>query len=142
MATKKSTTKKAGTKKKGIPAAGIAAGVVAAGAAAGAAYYFYGAKGAKQHRAKARKWAGAMKREVIKEAKMIQKLDDKVIHGVIDRVANTYRAAKSVNPEEIREAAMELKNNWKKIQAEMKGARSTVKRTAKKAVKKSAKRRA
>lgn len=140
MATKKNNR---ATKRK-VPAAGIAAGVVAATAAAGAAYYFYGAKGAKRHRAAAAKWAGGMKREVVKEAKKIQKLDDKVMHGIIDRVAGTYRAARSVDPEEIRQAAMELKKNWQKIRAELTPRSSKKvgkKRPAKKAAKKAVKRR-
>ncbi len=139
MATKQTTKKK-----DGVPVSGIAAGVAAAAAAAGTAYYFYGTKGAKRHRAAAAKWTAAMKREVVKEAKKLQKLDDKVMHGVIDRVAGTYRAARSVNPEEIRQAALELKRNWEKLRAEMKrgGARASAKkRPAKKAAKKTTKRR-
>lgn len=143
MATKKNNR----TKK--IPAAGIAAGAAAAVAAAGAAYYFYGAKGAKRHRAAAAKWAAGMKREVVKEAKMLQKLDSKVLHGVIDRVAGTYRAARSVDPAEIRVAASELKANWKKIQRELNagktGARRAVsraRRAAKRPAKKTAKKKA
>ncbi len=133
-------TKKTASKKK-VPVAGIAAGAAAAAAAAGAAYYFYGAKGAKKHRTAAAKWAAGMKRDVVREAKKLQKLDDKVIHGVIDRVAGTYRAAQAIDPGEIRRAAGELKANWKKIQAEMRSGRTTVKRTAKKTAKKATKKR-
>jgi hypothetical protein len=142
MSTKKTT--KHASKKKGVPVAGIAAGVIAAAAAASATYYFYAAKDAKKHRKVAAKWANDMKLEVVREAKKLEKLDDKVMHEIVDRVAKTYRAAKSVDPAEIRQAAMELKANWENMRAELKGpvaraVKKTVKKVAKKVVKKSTK---
>lgn len=126
------TTKKA-TKKKGVPAAGIAAGAAAAAAAAGAAYYFYGTKHAKQHRAKAARWANAMKKEVVREAKKLKDLDDTLVHGVIDRVSKAYRSEKGVTPADLKAAVAELKSNWKKVKAEaVPAARKAVKKATKK----------
>ncbi len=113
MATKKTT------KKKKVPVAGVAAGVAAAAAAAGAAYYFYGAKNAKSHRRKAAKWATDMRRDVVREAKKLQKVDDVIMHKIVDRVAGTYKGVTSVDPTELRAAAKELKDNWKFIQKEI-----------------------
>lgn len=124
--------------KKGVPAAGVAAGVAAAAAAAGAAYYFYGSKKAKAHRRKAAVWATSMKRDVVREAKRIQKLDNAVMHEIVDRVAGTYRAAKSVDPDEIINAANELKKNWKRLRAELVSTGTTAKKVVKVATKKTA----
>ncbi len=128
MATKKSA------KKKGIPVAGVAAGVAAAAAAAGAAYYFYGSKKAPQHRKAAVKWAHDMKRDVVREAKKLQKIDDVVMHEVIDRVAGTYKAGE-VTAADLKSAVSELKDNWRKIRTEAKSGGRTVTKTAKKVAK-------
>ena len=129
-------------KNDGITPTAVAAGVLAAGAAAAAGYYFYGAKHAKKHRADAVKWAHDLKSDVVKEAKRIQKLDETVVHGVIDRIAGAYENGKAT-AEEVRAATDELKKNWKKLRGEAtsRGAKRPAKKTAKKAVKKTAKKR-
>jgi hypothetical protein len=116
------------TKKKKLPIAGIAAGTAAAAAAAGAAYYFYGSKHAKQHRSNAAKWAGHLKRDVMREVKKLKKIDDVAVRRLVDHAVETYKGGK-VTAEELRAAATELKRNWKKLRTE---AKSIPKRAAKK----------
>ena len=104
---------------KGKIAVEIGAGIVAAGAAAAAGYYYYASTQAKKHRKIAVKWAGDMKREVIRETKRLRKIDAQDIARVVDTVANTYRGVRSVNAADLRRAANELKSNWKMVQREI-----------------------
>ena len=105
----------------------IGAGLVAAGAAAAAGYYFYGSKKAKKHRKIAAKWATAMKNEVVKEAKRLEKVNPKAVAAIVDRVARTYQGVRSVDIGEVRRAAKELKANWAMVHRE-------AKRTARKSI--------
>ena len=126
----------------------VGASVLAAAAAAGATYYFYGDKSAKRHRASATKWAKGMKEDVLKQAKKVQKLDQKTMAAIVDKAAAAYSTVKSVNKEDLTAATRELKKHWKSVQAELdtmkskaggvKKAASKTGSTAKKAVKKSA----
>ena len=107
------------TKKEKVVAE-IGAGLLAAGAAAAAAgYYFYGSAKAKQHRKIVTKWATDMKKEVIREAKRLKKMDSREFAKVVDTVSNAYRGAKSVNAADLKRAANELKSNWKMVQKEL-----------------------
>jgi hypothetical protein len=107
--------------KTGVSTAAIAAGVIAAAGAAAAGYYFYGSKDAQKHRKAAVAWAGDMRKEIQKEAKRLRSLDMTVMHDVIDRVSGAYEEARKVDPAEIRKAAEELKQNWKKLRGEVAG---------------------
>jgi hypothetical protein len=98
----------------------VGAGLIAAGAAAAAGYYFYGSKKAKEHRKIAAQWADDMKKEVIKEAKRLEKTSPEAIAAVVDRVAKIYRGARSVNAADVQRAANELKANWGMVQRETK----------------------
>lgn len=116
----------------------IGAGMLAAAAAAGAGYYFYADKNAKKHRQSASKWAQGMKKEVMKEAKKIKKLDKKAVAAIVDKVSAMYQGVRSVDSKHLRAAAAELKRNWKEVGREIAGAKMTVTRkgTAKKKVRK------
>lgn len=119
--------------KKTIRAVEIGAGVAAAVAVAGAAgYYFYGAKGAKKHRAAASKWAVGLKKSVAREAKKLGKIDAKSVSALVDNAAEAYEAVKTVKKEDLTAAVKELKSNWHMLSA------GTVKKAAKKVVKKAA----
>jgi hypothetical protein len=120
---------------KAAKAAEIGAGVLAAAAAAGAGYYFYGDKNAKKHRAAASKWAKGMKADVLKEAKKLKKIDQKTVATVVDKAAAAYASARSVDKKDVAAAARELKKQWKKVEAEISKAKTSV-RAAKKSVKK------
>jgi len=98
----------------------VGAGLIAAGAAAAAGYYFYGSPGAKKHRKIAAKWADDMKKEVVKEAKHLEKTSPKAFAAIVDRVAKTYQVARSVDAAEVRRAAKELKANWDTVKSEAK----------------------
>src|SRR4051812_21905054 len=100
-------------------AIGVGAGIAVAAAAAGA-YYFLGSDKAKEHRRKAAKWANDMKRDIEKEVKGVTDASPRAINAIIDRVAKTYTAAKTVDADEILRAAKELKSNWDAIQAQTK----------------------
>jgi hypothetical protein len=133
-------------KKKGQSAATTAmevgAGLAVAAAAAGAGYYFYGDKSAKKHRAAATKWAKGMKADVVKQAKKVQKLDQKAVASIVDKASAAYATVRSVDQKDLKAAASELKKNWKHVQAEINNLGkkvASVKKSAKKAVKKSAK---
>jgi DNA-binding protein HU-beta len=119
----------------GLLAAEIGAGVLAAGAA-GAAYYFYGTKKAKKHRAAASKWAKDMKKEVLKEAKKVQKLDRQAMGRIVDAAAASYKSVKSVKPEDLAHLQAELKHNWEVVARELAPAKAPSKKAVKKAVKK------
>ncbi|CAN5738484.1 hypothetical protein BH11PAT2_BH11PAT2_00270 [soil metagenome] len=113
----------------------IGAGVLAAAAAAGAGYYFYGDKSAKKHRAAASKWAKDMKNEVVKEAKKVKKLDQKAIATIVDRATAAYGTVKSIDKNDLKSAATELKKNWKAVQSEISAAGKSATKTVKKTVK-------
>ena len=152
MVAKKTGAKKAPAKKKGmsdLQKAELGAGVLAAVAAAGAAgYYFYGAKGAKKHRAAAAKWAKGLKNDVVREAKKLKDLDEKAMAGIVDQAAKAYKGLDDVTPGDLRAAVAELKGNWEKMKKEVRGAKKKTapkkapakkaapKKTAKKAAKK------
>lgn len=113
----------------------LAATATAAGVAAG--YYFYASKNAKKHRRIASKWAGNLKKDVIKQAKKVTNIDRDTLAGIIDKASAAYRNVKNVGPTELSRATKELKNNWKELMSELskdtKRAKSTVKRTVRKA---------
>lgn len=114
---------------KGKVVAEIGAGLIAAGAAAAAGYYFYGSKQAGKHRKIAAKWAGDMKKEVIREAKGLKGINSRQFAKVVDAVADTYRSVRSVKAADLKRAANELKSNWDMVQREVeKGGRKTVSR--------------
>ncbi len=106
-------------------AAGIGAAALAA-AAAGAGYYFYASKDAKKHRQAASTWAKGLKREVVKRAKTLKKIDARAIARAVDEAAEIYDGVRGVSAADLRAATKELKANWKKMQAE----RKPVKRAA------------
>ncbi len=150
MATKKTGAKKAPAKKKGmsdLQKVELGAGVLAAVAAAGAAgYYFYGAKGAKKHRAAAAKWAKGLKADVVREAKKLKDLDEKAMAAIVDQAAKAYKGLDDVTPGDLRAAVAELKGNWEKMKKEVRGKKKvtpkkapTKKAAPKKAAKKAAK---
>jgi len=132
MATKKSASKK-GKQSGAMIAAEVGAGVLAAAAAAGAGYYFYGSKQAKKHRHAASAWAKGMKRDVVKQAKKLKKIDQAAMAAIIDEAASAYVGARGVGAEDLRLAASELKNNWQLIRRELGGATKRVGKAVKKA---------
>lgn len=132
MATKKSAKKKGG-QSGAMLAAEIGAGVLAAAAAAGAGYYFYGAKGAKKHRHAASVWAKGMKRDVIRQAKKVKKIDQAAMAAIVDEVARGYSTARGASAADVHLAATELKRNWDAIRRELGASTKRVTKAVKKA---------
>jgi len=98
-------------------ALGVGAGLAAL-AAAGAGYYFYAAKDAAKNRKKAAAWAKKMKADVIRAAKKVEKLDEQAMHTIIANTEAAYRAMRNLKPEEVAQAAAELRAHWEKVKAE------------------------
>ncbi|MEA2701359.1 MAG: hypothetical protein QOE22_68 [Candidatus Parcubacteria bacterium] len=121
----------------------VGAGVLAAAAVAGAGYWFYGDKNAKKHRKAANVWVKNMKKDVVKNAKKLKRLDQKAMARIVDEASALYEGARSVDRKDLRQAANELKRNWEVVKAEVRGrvggAKRVAKRSAKKAVKKTVK---
>lgn len=110
------TQKKRGNEKMAV---GIGAAALAA-AAAGAGYYFYASKDAKKHRQVASTWAKGLKREAVKRAKSLKKIDARAIARAVDEAAEIYEGVRGVSAADLRAATRELKANWKKMHAELK----------------------
>jgi len=90
------------------------------------AYLLYG-KGAKSRRLKIKGWAKDMAHEVRKQAKPLAKLDRKVFHQVVDRVADEYRNVKKIDAKELHRVSQGLKEAWATLGASAKTAVSRVK---------------
>ncbi len=120
----------------------IGAGALAAAAAAAAGYYFYASKDAKQHRKVAAKWAGGLKRDVLREAKKLKTMDRAKVVAAIETAVSAYEDVRSVNSKELVRAAKELKNNWREIalEAGVKTARKAAPKGRTRAAKKTARR--
>lgn len=118
-------------------AAGIAAAAAAAAAAAG--YYFYASKDAKQHRQIAATWATRLKKDAIREAKKISKVNRATVLDAIGTAAAAYGTLKNVDQKQVARAIKELQANWKTLAEEAGAAGTGVKKTVQKAVAKAAK---
>lgn len=99
-------------------ALGVGLGLAAA-VAAGAGYYFYGSKDAKSNRKKAAKWANDMEAQVKSKAKKLKKLDEKAYKTIVDETMKAYTKVKSIDQDDLRGAALELKSNWKNVKKEL-----------------------
>lgn len=130
-------TKKSSKKVNGAAALGAAA-AVAAVAAGAAGYYFYGTKNAKKHREAAKKWSKDLKRDVVREAKKLKELDEKIIARVVDEATRAYKGIEGITPADLKAAAAELKGNWKKVKSELRSTKSKAKTAVKKVAKKAA----
>jgi uncharacterized protein HemX len=118
---------------------GLAA-LAAAGAAAAAGYYFYASENAPKNRKIAAKWAGDLKRDVVKEAKKLKKIDRAAIMKVVDDAAKTYAAnAPRIDKQALLRAAKELKAHWDEVRSEAGGVAKSAKKSAKKVVKRAVK---
>lgn len=111
------------------------AALAAAAAAASASYYFYATKNAKKHRQAASAWARGMRKEVLKRAKSVKKIDAKTVARIVDDAAATYQSVRGATKGDVATAARELKRNWARVKAELEPSPALV-RKAKKLAKK------
>lgn len=118
---------------------GLAA-LAAAGAAAAAGYYFYASENAPKHRKIAAKWAGNLKRDVVKEAKKLRKIDKAAVMKIVNQAQAAYtKNGPKIDKEALMKAASELKKHWDEIRDEAAPAVKTAKKAVKRAAKKVAK---
>ncbi len=117
----------------------LGAGVLAAAALAAAGYYFYASKDAKKNRQVAAKWAGDFKKDVVKRAKALKKIDRAAVAAIVEQSARAYKGVRNLDRTEIERAAKELKNNWQKIARELKKGGASAMKQTKGAVKKAKK---
>lgn len=110
--------KKSGTAKTALE---MGAAALAVAAAAGATYYFYGDQQAKKHRQAAAKWAKGLKADVLTEAKKLKQVDRAAMTAIVNKAAQAYRGARNLDANDLKAAAAELKKNWRKIEAEIRG---------------------
>lgn len=118
--------------------AGMGLAALAAGAAAAAAgYYFYASENAPKNRKIASKWAGDMKRDVIREAKKLQKIDKAAVVRLVDQASQAYaKNGPKIDKAALLKAASELKRHWDELRNEAGDAIRPAKKAAKKAAKK------
>lgn len=127
---------------KSVSRAGLGlAALAAAGAAAAAGYYFYASENAPKHRKIAAKWATDMKRDVVREAKKLHKIDKAAVMKIVNEARASYeKNGPKIDKEALMKAATELKKHWDEIRDEadttVKSVKKTVKKTAKKVAKK------
>jgi hypothetical protein len=117
---------------------GLAA-LAAAGAAAAAGYYFYASENAPKNRKIAAKWAGDMKRDVVKEAKKLRKIDKAAVMKIVNQAQQAYaKNGPKIDKAALLKAASELKKHWDEIRDEaIPVAKKAVKKSVKKAAQKS-----
>ena len=116
---------------------GIGAGVAAAGLAAAGAY-FLASKSSKGHRAKAKKLFDKAKKEVVIQAKKVNRIDRAAYERLVGTVMKGYSALREERPEELMHVANELKAGWHSMQREFSKSAPKVKAAVRK-VKKAAK---
>ncbi len=109
-------------------------GVAAAAAGAlGAAYYFYGTKGAAKHRKNAKAWMVKAEKEILTKAKKLQAatLNEKNYHAIVSAVSAKYQQLSKIDKKDVENFKKTLKSAWKELK-KMKTA-THAKRTVKKA---------
>lgn len=118
--------------------AGIGVGSLAAAVAG--AYYLYGTKQGAKKRKKMRSWALKAKGELMEKLEEMEKVNKKVYHEAVDKMAKRYAAMKHIDTKEVEKLAADLKMQWKHIQKEIKKEGKIAAKKAAKEAKKAAKR--
>lgn len=113
MPTKKKSVKKSG----GAKAWEIGGALTAATIAAAAGAYLLSDKKTK---AKAKKWVMEARKEVVKNAKLAEKLGEKEYGRMVDEVMKRQAKLKNITAADILKEGKALKAEWKKIQNEAK----------------------
>jgi len=133
--TKKKTTKKDDN-------LGLEIFAATAAAAVAGAVFLYGTAAGKKSRTKVKSWTIKAKAEVLEKIEKAKELNEDVYHNVVDGVMEKYAKLKTVEEEEIKPLALEMKKHWKEIKKELtKGKKKTKKavKATKKATKKAVK---
>lgn len=93
----------------------IGAGITAATIAAAAGAYLLSDKKTK---AKAKQWAVAARKEVVRNAKVAKKLGEKEYDRIVERAVKHYGSLENMTGAEMLAAARELKGEWKQIRSQ------------------------
>jgi hypothetical protein len=125
MATKKKSAKKGNAK-----AWEIGGAITAATLAAAAGAYMLSDKKTK---AKAKKWVGNARKEVVKNAKIAKKLGKKEYEMMLKEATKRYGSIQNMTAAEIIAAGKGLKSDWKKLKATSKKVATKAKTKVKKA---------
>lgn len=134
----KKVTKKVEAKKNdSAAAAAIGVGLTTAAVAAASAYFLYGSKGASKNRKQVKSWALKAKAEVLEKLEDAKEMTQDEYEDLVGSVVGAYSTAKNASKKDLKEFAVEMNDNWKKIE---KAAKPLKKKAAKavKAVKKAA----
>ncbi len=124
----------------------LAGATAATAGALGAAYYFFGAKGAKKHRKEAVVWMTKAEKEIMAEAKKLKNatFNEKNYKKIVATVAAKYKALPKIDQKDVAHfhkaltsAWKELKNVEKKLSPVKKAAKKTVHAAKKTAAKRS-----
>ena len=115
----KSTKGGKGRTDKGNSVGAIAAGIAGITAAAVGAYYLYGSKDAKKHRAQVRGWMLKAKGEVIEQLEGVQDVTESAYMAAVDAVAKRYDQLKRIDPVELEAFIYEMKDHWDGIRSTM-----------------------
>ncbi len=123
MATKKKITKRGSSTK----AWEIGGAVTAAAIAAAAGAYLLSDKKTK---AKTKKWVHDAKKKIVEHAKTAKKLGEKEYGRIVEQAIKHYGSMEKLSAADLIKAGKELKGEWKKIQAEAKKARHSIRKIA------------
>jgi hypothetical protein len=93
----------------------IGGALTAAAIAAAAGAYLLSDKKTK---AKAKAWVMKARTEIVKNAKTAKKLGEKEYGHIVEQAVKHYGSMEKLTPADVMAAGKELKNEWKKIQAE------------------------
>ena len=120
------------TKKK--VATGVGLGLATAAAATGA--YLMTGKHGEQNRKKLKAWAMKAQKEVLRQAKKMEKMSRPAYEALVDKVTEGYADLKDVDKKDLVMMVRDLKKHWSHIQKEFTGARAALVKRIKPTVKK------
>ncbi len=113
----KTTEESAPKSKVGLAVAGIAATALASAGA----FYFYGSKNAKKHRAETLEWMKKAEKEIMVRAKKMKKdaMNSAEYKKIVAEVSKKYESLKNVDAKDVQDFALTLTKAWKDIQAKL-----------------------
>jgi len=86
----------------------VGTGALAAGAAL---YMLFGPNG-KKNRGRAKNWAIAMEKEIVKKLNEAKDLSEPAYHEIIDRAKAKYEKIKSIDKKELASVLADLRKHW------------------------------
>lgn len=117
----------------------IGIGLTTAAVAAAGAYFLYGSASASKNRKQVKSWALKAKAEVLEKIEDAKEMTQEEYEALVGSVVATYASAKNASKKDLKEFALEMNDNWKKIEKAAKPLQKKAKKavkTAKKEVKK------